>query len=1240
MPATRARHLEDPETQRDLFGVVRGPCKLCSCGQYLKLTRDYTVSPRPPNLVNTAPYLQPLHPDNDVSIMNCNRCGCPPDAHAISIANNERELGNDAYAAGQHWTAIQHYTRGLADSPHDALLYSNRAAAYLATRWFLQALHDAEHALSLRPDWAKAWGRKAAALAGLQRWADTVKACKECRRLDPTSPACARLLKDAQGRVQGEQHWHSNKAAKEALAAGNYRKAIDLYTQALEVSASAQLLCNRSAAYASSAMYKEALADAQAAVKLDQVHRKAWSCKGLALYYLGRHTESAAAYTHALKLGPPSQADLNGLTCAEQAVANAQSFAEPAAEEKTSRHKDQEHPGVLPVSELGVGKGECKQSMKQQWPAQMDLKAHTLPPMNIGDSSSSSQQNSALEENYGAPASNAVHYGSVGMADSSCADASRSSVPSDLGHDHGEVQCTPEEQTVHHQGSTTSSGPATAAGAAVSSSDCIATLKGLTLLSREPSGQSPWPGRPAMSPTSACQASTQTDAWLPESIQEPTQTIGDDLQPAGAHCIHLKCLKEWRSQELPRTQDACQCKGDWSLELMPAASATFTDIRSQHHSCPSPPKQTDNLAGHIWQLEQQKVKMQEALAILSAKIAGARVMMEQDTSPKASPCSVLEEVQVEQHGSGPLKQWRPHQNAKILHRSLDTSDLLNPGLQDSLEASEILKSPAEGQPHGLSLSQNACLAGGLPFACADDARVDCFATQQADSCTSSGSGKDGIVDASDFEASSWAVHQGTEPAPTSDGGDTNSTGTASIHTGSTESIEGMSLETPGFGTFSDGLPQSAAQALTLPSRGSAAEMPGIQPWDASASPNCAPSLTAAGSSQGTDSLTLQAPESDRLYENRDAGNETEACLTKAESDGEPDIESDAPELHQSSSITEELDAAESCSESSEDEWLLQMDLMDQERAEVLAAKAQMHPPGPAMAARKCLRPGSTHSGLGVAALSGLIQGCRPPEQTHDVLGVLRGRCRECGPHRCPVYKPAAGLSESLLLRRCAACGCDSTSHESPEDTADRVASELRQKQAAAEKAQRLLDAVHAKVRARQQRVKAAEERLAKAEEEGDFIQTTNCDGLSQNKRGSCTACTCNQFTITYRTCDANDPNVMLFCAACGCEAAAHSIDEAWQQAQDLQKQREAEATAQRAERARQTAATAASRKTVEEQALAELGLKRLASPTSIRAAYKRLALLHHPDKHQGPHAEAARDRFVLITAAYQTLKSQ
>lgn len=96
--------------------------------------------------------------------------------------------------------------------------------------------------------------------------------------------------------------------------------------------------------------------------------------------------------------------------------------------------------------------------------------------------------------------------------------------------------------------------------------------------------------------------------------------------------------------------------------------------------------------------------------------------------------------------------------------------------------------------------------------------------------------------------------------------------------------------------------------------------------------------------------------------------------------------------------------------------------------------------------------------------------------------------------------------------------------------------------------------------------------------------------------------------------------------------------QAWKQAQDMQKQREAEAAAQRAERTRQAAAAAALQKTAEEQALAELGLTGLASPQRIRAAYKRLALLHHPDKHPGPHATAARDRFIVITAAYHLLR--
>ncbi len=75
------------------------------------------------------------HPDNDLSIIDCSRCGCSPAAHEALVAENEREAGNEAYALGRFPTAVAHYSRALAEQPHSAVLLSNRAAAYLAMRW-------------------------------------------------------------------------------------------------------------------------------------------------------------------------------------------------------------------------------------------------------------------------------------------------------------------------------------------------------------------------------------------------------------------------------------------------------------------------------------------------------------------------------------------------------------------------------------------------------------------------------------------------------------------------------------------------------------------------------------------------------------------------------------------------------------------------------------------------------------------------------------------------------------------------------------------------------------------------------------------------------------------------------------------------------------------------------------------------------------------------------------------------
>lgn len=46
------------------------------------------------------------------------------------------------------------------------MLYSNRSGAYASKKDFDKALEDANKTVEIKPDWAKGWGRKGAALHG------------------------------------------------------------------------------------------------------------------------------------------------------------------------------------------------------------------------------------------------------------------------------------------------------------------------------------------------------------------------------------------------------------------------------------------------------------------------------------------------------------------------------------------------------------------------------------------------------------------------------------------------------------------------------------------------------------------------------------------------------------------------------------------------------------------------------------------------------------------------------------------------------------------------------------------------------------------------------------------------------------------------------------------------------------------------------------------------------------------
>ena len=72
----------------------------------------------------------------------------------------------------------------LFPAPKDHILLSNRSHAYLQSELAQQALEDAVMSIDAKPDWAKGYFRKAAALQRLERPDEAFKAYYECLLLE------------------------------------------------------------------------------------------------------------------------------------------------------------------------------------------------------------------------------------------------------------------------------------------------------------------------------------------------------------------------------------------------------------------------------------------------------------------------------------------------------------------------------------------------------------------------------------------------------------------------------------------------------------------------------------------------------------------------------------------------------------------------------------------------------------------------------------------------------------------------------------------------------------------------------------------------------------------------------------------------------------------------------------------------------------------------------------------------
>lgn len=89
------------------------------------------------------------------------------------------------------------FSQAIDLTPENHILYSNRSAAYCADEKYAKALEDANKTTELKPDWAKGWSRKGAALHGKGDYDGAVEAYEKGLSIDPANDACKSGKKEA-----------------------------------------------------------------------------------------------------------------------------------------------------------------------------------------------------------------------------------------------------------------------------------------------------------------------------------------------------------------------------------------------------------------------------------------------------------------------------------------------------------------------------------------------------------------------------------------------------------------------------------------------------------------------------------------------------------------------------------------------------------------------------------------------------------------------------------------------------------------------------------------------------------------------------------------------------------------------------------------------------------------------------------------------------------------------------------
>ncbi|KAI9754753.1 MAG: Hsp90 cochaperone [Lichina confinis] len=103
------------------------------------------------------------------------------------MADALKAEGNKAFAEKKFDEAAAKFSEAIDIEPSNHVLYSNRSGAYASLKHFSKALDDANKVTELKPDWAKGWNRKGAALHGEGDLMEALEAYEKAVQLEPSN---------------------------------------------------------------------------------------------------------------------------------------------------------------------------------------------------------------------------------------------------------------------------------------------------------------------------------------------------------------------------------------------------------------------------------------------------------------------------------------------------------------------------------------------------------------------------------------------------------------------------------------------------------------------------------------------------------------------------------------------------------------------------------------------------------------------------------------------------------------------------------------------------------------------------------------------------------------------------------------------------------------------------------------------------------------------------------------------